>query len=262
MGAVMPSVAPLRWMSALMAAAVLTACASSPPPAPPSAPRRAGPEVPPALAEAIATWHDDGDLEPLAGYVAAHPDDDLGVWREVVALHRYEACATTQPDREGLRSVAREYPDTVGGNIAAVTLFGDGLGRLHAEIPGPLVVDFLDGGDAWARDAHGALSIGAAELERAREQYAPGLRQQLADALLAEGCDATMGYCNWWLSRQADAPQSAAVGAAVANTWSRRAHPTWQGGDHARCAVRCVKRCRPRAAPLDDSCFAPCYARC
>lgn len=258
----MPSVAPQRRMSVLVAAAVISACASSAPAGPPMAPRRATAEVPPALAEAIAVWHDDGDLEPLAGYVAAHPEDELGVWREVVALHRYEACATTQPDREGLRKIAREFPDTVGGNIAAVTLFGEGLGRLHAEVPGPLVIDFLDGGDAWTRDAQGNSSVGATDLERAREQYAPGLRQQLGDALLAEGCDATMGYCTWWLTRQADAPQSSAIAAAVADTWSRRAHPSWQGGDHARCASRCVKRCRPRAAPLDDSCFAPCFSRC
>lgn len=247
----------------LLAALVVGACAPSGASSVPVAPARStAVTLPPALADAIGRWHEHEELDPLARYVAAHPEEDLGVWREVVALHRYEACGTGRSDLPGLRTVAQDYPDTIGGRIAGITLLGDGLGRLEAEVPGALLVDFLDGGDAWARDASGASMVTAADAERARAAHGPALRDRLGRALLSDRCATTMGYCNWWLSRYPDAEASENIEAAVGEVWSQRAHPTWQSGEHARCAVRCVKRCRPRAAPLDDSCFAPCYSRC
>ncbi len=228
----------------------------------PATPGRAAPSRDADLAEAVSRWHDDGDIEPLARYVAGHPDEDTGVWREVVALHRYEACGESSTEMHGLRTIAHEFPDTVGGRIAAVRLFGDRLTRLRSEIPGPLVVDLLGGGDAWTRDESGVTQISAVDAERVRSEYAAELRDQLGAALVAEGCDATMGYCTWWLHRDLAGAHDRAIATAAAKTWVRRGHPTWRGGEHARCAARCSKRCRDAATPLDDSCFAPCYATC
>jgi hypothetical protein len=88
------------------------------------------------------------------------------------------------------------------------------------------------------------------------------LRARLANALLDDGCTATMGYCTWWVARYPSEPETRAIAEAQKKAWYRRAHPHWKGGEHARCALRCAKRCREVAAPLDDSCYAPCYARC
>lgn len=249
-------------LGAMLLAVAASSCAAAADHGPPSAPYRTAVAQPEALAMAIASWHEDEDIEPLAGYVAAHPDADLGVWREVVALYRYDACGESRTDVHGLRTVAHDFPDTVAGQIAEVTLLGDGLARLHAEVPGPLLVDFLDGGDAWTRDSRGNSQVAAADLERVRRERGPALRAQLVAALVSDACNATMGYCTWWLSRYPGDAESVAITSAVTKTWYRRGHPTWKGGEHARCALKCAKRCRERAAVLDDSCYQPCYARC
>lgn len=251
--------AATRW--AVLLAAATVSCAA-PDRGPPSPPERRVEAQPPALVAAIERWHQADDIEPLARYVAANPGAQDGVWREVVALRRYDACDRAGTDAQALRTVAHDFPDTVAGRLASATLLGDGLGRLRAEVPGPLVVDFLDGGDAWARDGHGQLQLGVAELERAQAEQAPGLRDRFAAALAADGCATTMGYCSWWSSRYPNDPRTAGIIAAAKQTWYRRGHPTWQGGEHARCAARCVKRCKAIAAVLDDSCWQPCYARC
>lgn len=245
----------------LLALGIATSCSRAGDLGPPSAPQRDTATLPEALADAVARWHDDDDIEPLARYVAAHPDAELGVWREVVALHRYDACGSST-DVHGLRTVAHEFPDTIAGRLARVTLLGDGLGRLKSETVGPLVVDFLDGGDAWTRDAEGARQVSVTEIDATRREQEPVLRARFAAALVDDGCTNTMGYCTWWVARFPAEPQTQAIAEAAKKTWYRRGHPHWEGGEHARCSLRCAKRCREAAKPLDDSCYAPCYARC
>jgi hypothetical protein len=246
----------------LLVLAIATACSRAGEHGPPAAPQRQGAALAPALAEAIATWHDADDIEPLASYVAAHPEADLGVWREVVALHRYDACDASAADPHGLRTVAQQFPDTVAGNYARVTLLGDGLGRLQSAAVGPLVVDFLDGGDAWTRDAEGRSHVPTTEIDATRRERAPQLRARLASALVDDGCATTMGYCTWWIAKYPGEPETRAIADAAKQAWYRRGHPHWKGGQHARCALRCAKGCRESATPLDDSCYAPCYAKC
>lgn len=249
-----------RWALALGCLAL--SCSSAVDRGFPSPPQRSVHAQPEALTRAIADWHEDENIEPLAEYVAAHPDAELGVWREVVALQRYDACGASRTDVHGLRTVLHEFPDTIAGRIAGATLMGDGLSRLRAEIPGPLLVDFLAGGDAWTRDLEGRPQIATADAERVRSEEESDLRSQLAAALLRDGCEATMGYCAWWLSRYPGDADTAGIAAAATKTWYRRGHPSWRGNEHARCALRCAKNCKANAKPLDDSCYQPCYARC
>lgn len=241
---------------------VATSCSKAGEHGPPSAPQRSTVTLPQALADAIASWHEADDIEPLARYVAAHPDADLGVWREVVALHRYDACAASSTDVHGLRTIAHEFPDTVAGNLARVTLLGDGVGRLQSIAVGPLVVDFLDGGDAWTRDADGHSHVAVGEIDATRREREPVVRARLAAALVDDGCTKMMGYCTWWVSRYPADAETSAIADAAKKAWYRRGHPHWEGGEHARCSLKCAKRCREVATPLDDSCYAPCYARC
>jgi hypothetical protein len=248
----------------LCVASLLLGCAggarSGPPalPTPVQAPSRS-----PALLHAIASWHEHDDLEPLRAWVRRHPDDpDAALWREVVALHSYEACAAESgPGDAGLRSVAREYPETLAGQVATITLVGDRLGSLYAAVPGPLATDFLDGGDAWTRAADGT-GIAGLDVSTITDHHGTAIRDAMGQALLADRCDATMGYCSWWVARYPSDPRTATIADEVAQTWYRRGHPQWEGGRHARCALRCAKECRDRAAPLDDTCYAPCNDRC
>ncbi len=259
--------APVRWFSwaVLGIAIAVSACAGGAKGGPPPAPVEASTDGrSPELARAIESWHVDDDLEPLRRWVRRHPGDpDVGVWREVVALHSYEACAqpTGGNDEGQLRSVAREYPETLAGRVAALTLVGDRLGALYSSVPGPLVADFLDGGDAWAKDGGGAAIV-TTQLAAVHDVHSEPLRDAMARALLDDRCDATMGYCSWWVARYPNDARTAAIEDAITATWYRRGHPHWRGGKHARCAYRCMRECRERASALDDSCYAPCYARC
>lgn len=219
---------------------------------------RATPARPPALDAAVARWHEHDDIEPLAAYVAAHDGDELGVWREVVALARYE----TMSESEHLRSLAQQFPDTIGGSVAAVTVQADAIARVEAEVPGMLAVDFLEGTGRWALGASGGEALSASAREAIERARGPGLRERFGDALVAEGCEETMGYCTWWTARFPTATQTTAIEGAMAAVWYRRAHPTWKGGEHARCSLRCAKRCRQSAAPLDDQCYAGCHSGC
>lgn len=224
---------------------------------------RATPALPPALDAAVVRWHEHDDIEPLAAYVATHDGDELGVWREVVALARYETTNEHELQSDAaLRSLATEFPDTIAGSVAAVTVQGDVIARVEADVPGMLAVDFLDGTGRWALDASGRELLAPAtraSIERARGS---GLRDRFGDALVAEGCVDTMRYCTWFTARFPTAVQTDAITKSVAAEWYRRGHPTWKGGEHARCALRCAKRCRQSVTPLDDECYAGCYSGC
>jgi hypothetical protein len=250
----------LRLAVGLIALGCATSCTTRSATPLPSPPVRDEGARPPALDDAIARWHDDDDIEPLAAYVADHPSDELGVWREVVALARYET--THASSDAALLSLAHEFPDTVAGSVAALTVQGEALARVEADVPGMLAVDFLDGKGGWACDADGRAMLPRATRESIERARSAGLRERFGDALVAEGCVETMGYCTWWTTRFPTAPQTAAIERAVAAEWYRRGHPTWKGGEHARCALRCAKRCRQSAEPLVDDCYDGCYSRC
>jgi hypothetical protein len=218
----------------------------------------------PALEHAVVAWKEHDDIRPLKGWVAQHRDaPEAEVWREIIALHDYDAChAEAGTDEARLREVVRRYPETVAGRVAIARLSGDVLGHLRRAIPSRDLVDFLDGGQAWARTDDGQSRLPAIDLAAFHGAYAPDLEQTLARTLVADRCRTHMEYCNWWVERRPDAPQTAAIAAAWKQTWYERGHPTWRGGAHARCSLRCSLNCRERAKPLDDSCYAPCYARC
>lgn len=251
-----------RALVAAAAVACASSCTTGNPRSIPAAPVRAEPARPPALEAAVASWHERDDIEPLAAYVAAHDGEELGVWREVVALARYESSSSDHDDSVMLGAVARDYPDTVAGSVAAITVQGDAIARVEAELPGMLAVDFLEGTGRWAADDTGRTVLGPQAREAIERARSPGLAARFADALIADGCVETMKYCTWWTARYPAAPQTEAVEQAAAAEWYRRGHPKWRGGDHARCALRCAKRCRAASTPLDDDCYAGCYAGC
>ncbi|MBC8072809.1 MAG: hypothetical protein IAG13_31095 [Deltaproteobacteria bacterium] len=231
---------------------------------PPPVPSRArGQAIEPELEQAIASWHDADDLEPLRAWVKRHPQHAAAeLWREVVALHSYESGEPGQePGDDQLRSIAREYPETLAGQVATITLVGDRLGSLYAAVPGLLATDFLDGGDAWTR-AEDGTKVADVDLSTLAERHGTPIRDAMAQAMLGDRCSATMGYCNWWVARYPSDPRTASIATEIAQTWYRRGHPHWEGGRHARCAYRCAKECRERATPLDDGCYAPCYSTC
>lgn len=239
------------------------ACRPHVAPPPPPTPEPRGSAQPAELARALAAWHDDDDIDPLRAWVRAHPDAaQAEVVREVVALHDYDACYGEGVDEDGLRAVVVAYPDTVAGRIASARLVGDGLGRLRANVPSRELVDFLDGGDAWARTEDGRSRLPATDLQWFRSTHAPELEAKLASTLLADRCRAHMGYCNWWIAKRPDAGETPAITEARRQTWYERGHPTWRGREHARCAYKCAKTCRERSTSLDDGCYGPCYARC
>jgi hypothetical protein len=128
-------------------------------------------------------------------------------------------------------------------------------------VPGMLATDFLDGGDAWTRAADGT-KVADIDLSTVAERHGAPIRDAMAAALLRDRCNATMGYCTWWVARYPSDPRTASIASEITQTWYRRGHPHWEGGRHARCAYRCAKQCRDRAAPLDDGCYAPCYSTC
>ena len=247
--------------AALLAAFACVPKGTPPPPAP--AGHRAQPRAP-ELERAVRAWHDHDDIAPLRAWIDRHPRaHDVDVWREVVALADYDAChADAGVDEAGMREVVRRYPDTVAARTAIARLSGDTLGRLRTSIPSRDLVDLLDGGDAWARADDGALRMPATDLAAFRNAHANELEQALARTLVADRCRTLMGYCNWWVEKRPDAPQTAAIAAARKQAWYDRGHPEWRGGPHARCAARCMKTCRERATALDDACWTPCYSRC
>lgn len=240
--------------------------------APPVPPRAAHGITSPELQAAVDAWREDDDVGPLQRYLEQHRDDEsLGVWREVVALHDYDRARpiideqrrTASPAQLG--RIAERYPDTIAGQLSAATLLSDVVDALYREPAGPLVIDFLDGGTAWCHareDAKGGHGAACREAQAIRRSHAVTVQRRLSSALQADGCAATMATCNWWIARYPDAPETAAIVAASREVWQRRAHPHWQGGEHARCALRCAKTCRERATPLDDGCYDPCYAGC
>ena len=234
---------------------------SAPPPVP--AGHRATKRAP-ALERAVAAWKERDDIGPLVGWLAQHGDDpDAEVWREVVAMHDYDACHAGEAiDEAGMREVVRKYPDTVAGRVAIARLSGDMLGHLRRAIPSRDLVDFLDGGQAWARTDDGQARMPATDLAAFHGAHAQDLEQALARTLVTDRCRTHMAYCNWWIQRRPAAPETSTIAAARKQAWYDRGHPTWRGGAHARCALRCSLNCRERAMPLDDSCYPPCYARC
>jgi hypothetical protein len=249
--------------SLLLLVCVQVACAREMRVPPPPPLRTAEQAQSPELVEAIARWHDEDDLEPLRRFVRRHPNDvEAELWREVVALHSYDACTGESGDDEtGLRGIVREYPDTLAGRVAMLELVGDRLDTLYAAVPGTLVTDFLEGGDAWARAGDGS-TIAGLDLAAIRDAHGGALRNALGQAIVADHCNETMGYCSWWVARYPSDALTATVKAEITQTWYRRGHPHWRGGKHARCAFRCMRECRERARPLDDTCYAPCYSRC
>lgn len=223
-----------------------------------------GPAMDPKLTAAVAAWHEHDDLAPLRAYVRANPDDKAAErWREVVALHGYDACArTAEPDISALRRVVVDYPDTMAGRVAAVTLAGEGLARLRTHNPSVEVADFLAGGDAWNREPSGNLRLPADQAATIRREHTNEVRDSMARALVTDGCKGLLGYCTWWLEHESAHASTPAIRTALDAEWYRRAHPPWKSGEHLRCASRCVRQCRPEAKPLEDACYAPCFARC
>ncbi len=222
---------------------------------------------PTALERAIEHYRATGDWEPLRREVDARPDDpSIDLWREVVALRRYDAWIEARVEAEdgmrplgsegALAALAARYPGTYAARSASVALDVEMVGELTRAPIRDEVVAFLDGSDACFE------ALPDASPTRFRAGFEEAVRQAFGQALLESGCADNMGYCNWWVARFPDDPVTAHVRAQVKDVWWKRGHPRWTGRNHAHCAWKCARHCRERAAPLDDGCWAPCYARC
>jgi hypothetical protein len=248
------------------------------------------------LRAAVDRYHETGDLTALQAWLQQHPDDpEAAIWREVVALRDYEDrsygewSAIDDPDLSGwggpddaveyaadgppdaglperdeavLRELARRHRGTMVGDTAVAVLDQVRVRSLLQLAVSRRVTDLLDGRVDWAEPGQTPDEAARADFVAFRGRHAPALRQQLADALVADACWTTMGYCTWWIDRYPDDPVTATLGEAQRAVWYRRAHPTWKGNNHTYCAHKCVDACRPQATPLDDACFEPCYLRC
>jgi hypothetical protein len=257
-------------------------CRHAPAPPDPAAPPAAGSAVQSALDEAVARYHDRGELEPLRAWVERNPEhEDAEIWREVVALRSYEQIAIGDPSAEAetvaigddlalaslpdpdpaeLVALAVAYPGTIAGRTAQAMIEADGLRRLTEPALNPVVVRFLDGDDDWALvDGVSMIEVDGAEF---RQRHEVRLAACVAQRLLDDGCQTTMGYCTWWVRRFPNAEVTAAIAEQMQHVWYRRAHPRWQGRNHAHCTFGCARKCRQGAAPLDDGCYEPCVAGC
>ena len=259
-----------------------SACRHAPAPPDPARPETAPAAVQRALDVAVARYHDDGDLDLLRAWVEQHPDHaDADIWREVIALRTYERLSIGDPlapaepaqvgddpavarlpapDPQRLVALVAAYPDTLGGRTAQALLEAEGLRRLREPVLNPIAVAFLEGDEGWT-DAAG-VTMPHVDLHDFHARHAPILAARFAQTLVDDGCASTMGWCTWWVQRFPDAAATPAIHDAMYRVWHRRAHPRWQGRNHAACAFACARKCRQGAAPLDDGCYEPCIARC
>lgn len=235
------------------------------------------------LDQAVARYHDDGDLERLTAWVDAHPDHPkVYVWREVVALRTYETLVIgdpwsveeagpgedvavaplPEPKAAELVALVERYPGTLGAETAQALLEREGLKRLRVPAFNDAVVSFLEGRTDWVRDAYGRNLMPNVDLDAFRDRHEDGLRASLAARLTEDRCVESMGYCTWYVEAYPDDPVTEELQAAMKDEWYRRGHPRWRGSRFANCAYRCAKDCRQNAEPLDDACYAPCFARC
>ncbi len=232
---------------------------------------------------ATAAYHEDGDLEKLVAWVDTHPDHaEVDVWREVVALRTYESLVIGDPwspadPEEGedvavaplpepsvpaLVALVERYPGTLGAETAQALLESDGLRRLTQPAFNDAVVAFLEGRDDWVEDDHGRNLMPNVDLSAFRDRHEETLRSRLGERLAENACKESMGYCTWYIERYPEAPVVGQLQAAMKQEWYRRGHPRWRGSRFANCSYRCAKTCRTDAAPLEDTCYAPCFARC
>ena len=236
-----------------------------------------------ALDQAVAAYHDDGDLERLTAWVDTHPDHpEVDVWREVVALRTYESLVIgdpwsveepaagedtavaplPQPSATELVALVQRYPVTLAAETAAALLEREGLERLKVPAFNDAVVAFLEGRSDWVHDAYGRNLMPNVYLDAFRARHEDGLRASLAARLSEDRCVDSMGYCTWFVATYPEDPATEELQAAMKDEWYRRGHPRWRGSRFANCAYRCAKDCRHSAEPLDDACYAPCFARC
>lgn len=216
--------------------------------------------VPAPLSQAIARYRDTGEVEPLQDYVRAHPNEELGVWTEVVALHIYKQLLSEDGwDAEQALQVVHRYPGTYAAQMLATRLRTSAYDATLAELSIDDIVALLDGAPVSVPEPWSVVGIDQDEF---RETYAPELRQRLEHELLATGCEQMMGYCNWWVDRHPQAESTQRLQQDMDEVWQHRRRPGWKGRSHHRCAWACGTRCRAEAKPLDDSCYEPCYATC
>jgi hypothetical protein len=250
-------------------------CRHAPPPPDPASPQAASAAARSELTDAVARYHDHGELDPLRAWVERNPEhDDAQIWREVIALRTYESiaigdahegddpavAALPDPDPQALLALAIAYPSTIGGRTAQAMLEADGLRRLTEPALNPIVIEFLEGNDAWPQTA--GVLMPSVDLADFRARHEAQLADRFARRLLDDGCTTTMGYCTWWVRRFPDAEATALMRDHMQQVWTKRAHPRWQGRNHAACAFACARKCRQGAVPFDDSCYDRCMVRC
>ncbi len=235
------------------------------------------------LDEAVAEYHEDGELERLAAWVATHADHpEAALWREVVALRTYESLVVGDPwsfeePKDGedvavaplpepkaaeLVALVERYPGTLGAETAQALLETEGLKRLSIPAFNDSVVSFLEGRNDWVQDDYGRNLMPNVDLDTFRERHEASLRTRLGERLAEDRCVDTMGYCTWYVQSYPNDPVTGELQLAMKDEWYRRGHPRWRGSAFANCAFRCAKTCRTAAEPLDDACYAPCFARC
>ena len=236
-----------------------------------------------SLDQAVATYHEEGEIDGLVAWVETHPEHPkYDVWREVVALRTYEGlvigdpwiaeaaedgddpavAALPEPSVGELVALVERYPGTLGADTAQALLESDGLRRLSVPAFNDSVVSFLEGRDDWVQDDYGRNLMPNVDLDAFRNRHERTLRTRLGERLADDGCVESMGYCTWYVRQYPKDPLAEQLQVAMKDEWYRRGHPRWRGSKFANCAYRCAKNCRNDAEPLDDACYAPCFARC
>ena len=243
--------------------ALASACAHSPTeavaPVEGHAPSPTEPEARQELEEAIAHYQATGEIGYVARYVDAHPDEDLGIWKEVVALRSYDAL-TEDPWSPGRAAdVLLRYPDTYGATMLRMRLEREALAALSSPSSLHALVAVLEGKDTVILQGDAQIGVDPARLRRDDRARLEALLER---RLLDHGCSEQMGYCNWWVEHYPDAPSTKQVRELMASAWHHRTYPGWKGRRHHRCAYRCGTTCREAAQPLEDSCYDSCYAKC
>lgn len=272
------TIVPCASLAAILLAS--PSCRHAPAPPDPSPPPVASAAAEHALEEAVARYHDDGEIDLLRAWVERHPDhEDAEIWREVIALRAYERLAigelssapaeadedpavapVADPDPQQLVALVTAYPDTLGGRTAQALLDAEGVRRLREPVLNPIAVAFLEGDDSWV-DAAG-MTMSEAEMADFRARHEQALADRIAAVLVDDGCTKTMGWCTWWVGRFPEAAATPAIHDAMYRVWYRRAHPRWQGRNHAACSFACARKCRRSAVPFDDGCYDACVVRC
>jgi hypothetical protein len=183
-----------------------------------------------------------------------------GPWEERAALRAYESLLDEGAwDPLRARAVIEEFPGTYGATMLRARLDRITLESAAGTMDLDGVVAFLEGQDVTVPGEVGAIEL---DQQRFRDRYERPFREALEARILAAGCADMMGYCTWWVSRFPDAASTGQIVRSIDEVWRHRANPGWKGGRHHRCAYRCGTTCRQAASPLDDSCYAPCYAKC